>query len=97
LLRILALIRSILLLALFASVGSAAAPLNVFTLYYWRVTAVSPGGNTLATSAPFQFQTVDSAFPNSGFIGSSGGCGQTGPEGLIPIALLPLRRRLRNG
>jgi hypothetical protein len=34
------------------------APLTGGTNYYWRVTAVNPGGSTLASGAPFTFQTL---------------------------------------
>lgn len=34
------------------------APLTGGTNYYWRVTAVNPGGSTLATGAPFHFLTL---------------------------------------
>lgn len=34
------------------------APLTGGTNYYWRVTAVNTGGSTLATGAPFSFQTL---------------------------------------
>src|SRR5258706_283816 len=34
------------------------APLTGGTNYYWRVTAVNPGGSTLATGAPFSFLTL---------------------------------------
>lgn len=34
------------------------APLTSGTNYYWRVTAVNPGGSTLASGAPFSFQTL---------------------------------------
>jgi len=34
------------------------APLTGGTNYYWRVTAVNPGGSTVATGAPFSFQTL---------------------------------------
>jgi len=34
------------------------APLTGGTNYYWRVTAVNGGGSTVATGAPFSFQTL---------------------------------------
>lgn len=34
------------------------APLTGGSNYFWRVTAVNPGGSTMATAAPFSFQTL---------------------------------------
>jgi len=72
--------------------------LNEGRTYFWRVTAVGPGGNTVATGAPLQFRTTPPpVLYGNGFIGSSGGCGLSGLELLLPWALWRRRRRLRRG
>jgi hypothetical protein len=62
------------------------------------VTAINGSGSTVATGSPFRFTTIGSSGSgnnNSGFSGSSGGCGLLGPEFLALLALGILRRSRR--
>jgi hypothetical protein len=75
------------------------------TTYYWRVTAVNGTGSTMASAAPFQFQTDSTSGSGGGggsgavgFSGSTGGCGLLGLEWLVPCgAVWFARRRFRKG
>jgi hypothetical protein len=60
------------------------------TVYYWRVTAVNAGGTTLMTGSPASLTTQQ----GPGLV--AGGCGLTGWEGLVLLALLAAARRIRN-
>lgn len=62
------------------SVTIPPATLNGATQYYWRVTAASPGGDTIASNAPFGFVTTGP----SAFTISSPASGSTG------VSLAPL-------
>ncbi len=59
------------------------------TTYYWRVRAVNGVGTSIATGSPRRFTTRGSDIV-------VGGCGMSGLDAAIVIALLLARRRLRS-
>jgi hypothetical protein len=89
--------------------SSFSSTLNLapLTTYYWRVTALNGTGSTMASGAPFQFQTDSVSGTGGGgggggavgFSGSTGGtCGLLGLEWLVPWgAVWFARRRHRKG
>jgi len=76
---------------------SPAVSLADVTTYFWRVFAVNSSGTTLATGAPRSFTTGSSPPAQSASVPvlEAGGCGGTGLEGIMLVAILFLSRRRR--
>jgi hypothetical protein len=72
-----------------------AVTLSGSTQYYWRVTAVNANGSTTAGGAPRSFTSIVVAAPVTNIQVS--GCGLTGVEAFLVLALLRRRAKLRRG